>query len=158
MAKLIVKLLSGEAFDIKDLALEHVSPESLIREMIFCGALPPEDSFPIRSDGSHATYSIIDKNNVKVPVHLGDLHEYDDVNFDKVSPKEIIDNLIQTEILKPESELPRKKCDGRSGYYGVLDKDNNKINTLDIPCNKPLSEYGFEDGDTLRITVVACCA
>ena len=156
MASLTVKLLSGEAFDLEDLDLERVSPELLIREMISAGAIPPEDTLPTRADGTHSKYDIVDKNNVKIS--LGDLYEYDDVDFDEFSPKKIIDDLIQSEILIPESELPPKRCDGSNGYYGVLNNNNEKINTNKFPCNKPLSAYGFEDGDTLRVIVVGCCA
>ena len=66
MAKLTAKLLSGEAFDIEDLDLEHQTPKQLIEELITNGALQPEDTLPATADGRHSVYGIVDKNNVKI--------------------------------------------------------------------------------------------
>lgn len=66
MASLTVKLLSGEAFEIDDIDLEQQTPKELIKELISCGALEPEDNFPATADGCIYVYAILDKNNVKM--------------------------------------------------------------------------------------------
>ena len=90
--------------------------------------------------------------------YSGECFEIPDLNLKQITPIQVIDELVSAEILCPESELPKKRCDGSSGYYGVLDKSGCKINSHDDLADKPLCEYGFEDGDTLRIVTVGCCA
>lgn len=70
----------------------------------------------------------------------------------------MIQALVDAGVLNPEFALPRKRCDGSLGYYGILNKQGEKLNTHDEPCISLLSELGFEDGDTIRIIAVGCCA
>lgn len=160
MAKLTVKLLNGEEFDIFDIALEQLTPAMFIQELISEGALPPNDQLPKTSHGHHTGYFIIDKNNIKVSVENYSKNEItvSNIDLDNYSPHNLLNDLIENQILRPEEELPMRECIQKHGYYGVLDKVGVKLNTQTKPCSNSLSSLGFEDGDVIRIGVVACCA
>lgn len=91
-------------------------------------------------------------------VSTGEVIPISDINLELVTGEELIQELVAYEIIRPESELPPKRCDGSHGYYGIVNMQGQKLNSSEEPCKIPLSELGFKDGDTIRIVAVGCCA
>lgn len=73
--------------------------------------------------------------------------ELSDVELSEVTNRTVIDQMISGGIIKPESELP-KAADGTETFYSIIDKAGVKV---DPDVNKPLADFGFTDGDTVRI-------
>lgn len=91
-------------------------------------------------------------------VHTGEVIPICDISLDLVTGEELIQGLVALKMIRPESELPPKRCDGLHGYYGIVNMQGQKLNSSEEPCNIPLSKLGFKDGDTIRILTVGCCA
>lgn len=90
--------------------------------------------------------------------HTGEEIPISNINLELVTGEELIHELVAGEVIRPESELPPKRCDGTHGYYGIVNMQGQKLNSSEEPCKIPLSELGFKDGDTIRIVAVGCCA
>ena len=90
-------------------------------------------------------------------VRTGEEIPISEISLDLVTGEELIQALVASGVIRPESELP-KRCDGSQGYYGIVNMQGQKLNISGEPCNIPLSELGFKDGDTIRIVAVSCCA
>ena len=91
-------------------------------------------------------------------VSTGEEIPISDISLDLITGEELIEELVAMKLLRPESELPPKRCDGSHGYYGIVNMQGQKLNSNEGPCKIPLSELGFKDGDTIRIVAVGCCA
>lgn len=65
MAKLTVKLITGEAFELEDVELDQVTNRDIIQQMIEVGAMAPESELRGGLE-KKPRYSFVDKNGYKI--------------------------------------------------------------------------------------------
>ncbi len=67
MAKLTVKLITGEAFELEDVELDQVTNQDVIHQLTDAGCMVLETELPSSPGGVPMRYSIIDKYCNKIP-------------------------------------------------------------------------------------------
>ncbi len=73
--------------------------------------------------------------------------EMEDVELNQVTNRDVIHQMIDAGMMPREEDLPRA-ADGTTTYYSIIDKAGNKV---EPDVEKTLDEFGFSDGDTVRI-------
>lgn len=73
--------------------------------------------------------------------------ELEDVDLDQITNRDLILQMVDAGAMIPESQLP-PAADGTPQVYSLVDKAGVKVDPDEI---KTLTQFGFVDGDTIRI-------
>jgi len=73
--------------------------------------------------------------------------EMEEVELNQVTNRDVIHQMIDAGMMPREEDLPRA-ADGTETRYSIIDKAGFKVDPDEV---KTLEQFGFSDGDTVRI-------